>query len=167
MDFGSIVGPFFYDLDTILWKVGFRKWVGKMVPAPSQTGTTWRAGRLLDSPPRVRAFSNKKQQLQQQLQVFSKNCRSCWYMSVFCRGRCSMSLSFQKFVFNRSFWNMVAVSSFVFFQLMWFASNFKNKTVQRHTKCWWSDTPWAKAWRIFHLIYFWGIQKIQAVCSQT
>ena len=148
MDFGSIVGPFFYDLDTILWKVGFRKWVGKMVPAPSQTGTTWRAGRLSDSPPRVRAFSNKKQQLQQQLQVFSKNCRSCWYMSVFCRGRCSMSLSFQKFVFNRSFWNMVAVSSFVFFQLMWFASNFKNKTVQRHTKCSWSDTPWAKAWRI-------------------
>ena len=37
-----------------------------MVPAPTQTATYARAGGLPDSNPRVRAFSNKKQQLQQQ-----------------------------------------------------------------------------------------------------
>ena len=64
--FGFILEAIFTRNRNFEWKKGSKKWIKKRVPALTQMRDHDHAPRLPDSPPRVRAFLNKKQLSEQE-----------------------------------------------------------------------------------------------------
>ena len=131
--FGSILEAIFIENQNVEWKKGSKKWIKKRVPALTETGDDDHGPGLPDSPPRVRAFLNKKQLSEQE----TRTAAHFWihFRALFLEWAIFDFMSEEMLI---CWWNLKQkrqVIADVFF--LWFLS-----------KGPWSDTLWAKALRI-------------------